>query len=410
VTRKETPVVGASPGRELEYLARACEEAAEDVVSIHAGESVSYNLDFDLLCPVLFQNPGAGSKEFRTETIASVRRILGGASHSGFSLVMSGYTWLEFFDQLAHTEAHLRTARPDLYSSVDERLLREQLLTSDGLRQQLRKLTADGLNAQVRGPIDSMTRLLASGVIRGIGDIVDTSAVRRSADKQQFERFYSEHRERRLAGDSGRRATIDSEFHYKIDAANNCLTLAVAEAGQPNAYFVTATPMNLRQLTTRGETYARLDRTPLFVLNAREMEATGAVSDAHAYLKRQARRSAEYAEEVGSARRLRDVPLASQLEVIRHFRDVSQWLATTEPIDVEDIEKTVDDIALAVRDPSGLRERISDAIGDLKTGAAELEQAAAALDLGYVSEFDFRDDPILARVRTQLGLELRGNP
>jgi hypothetical protein len=47
---------------------------------------------------------------------------------------------------------------------------------------------------------------------------------------------------------------------------------------------------------------------------------------------------------------------------------------------------------------------LDEAAEDAKAGARRLEQHAGALDLSYIDEFDFRDDPVLNRMRTNLGV------
>ncbi len=390
------------PAKELEYLARACQESAEDIRAIKRGEPVNYNLDFALLCPVVFQQPGKGSKDFFLPSAPSVRRILSNAKASAFQIVISGYTMMEIFDQLAHMRHRLRTARPDLYSSVDEGVLRGQLMTSEQLRADLLQFTERGLDALTRVPVDYMRSLLDSGAIRGIGDVLDSSLIRRYADRDQLERFFAEHRAQRIRGET--RDVLDSEFHYKIDAVNSCLTLAMVEAGSTPAYLVTHTPTSIRQCTVKGAHYARLDRTPLFVMNAMELGDKEHVDDEVAYLERTARRCLEYAAEIKPNRPLREAAVDTRLGAIRQLVDISKMLGRTEPIRAQDIEEDVEEITAALRDPAGMHERIAGAVMELEQGAQRLEAEAASLDLGYVSEFDFSDDPVLARVRRQLGL------
>jgi len=334
----------------------------------------------------------------------AIRRVLSNADAGAFQVVISGYTMMEIFDQLAHMRHRLRTARPDLYSSVDERALREQLMTSEQLRAELLQYTEPGLDTLTRAPVEHVTSLLESGAIRGIGDVLDTSLIRRHADSAQFERFFAEHRGHRLSGERDR-SIADSEFHYKIDAVNSCLTLAMVDAGSTPAYLVTPTPMSIRQCTVGDAFYARLDRTPLFVMNAMELMDKRVVEDEIRYLERTARRCLEYAEEIGPDRSLDDAAFDLKLEVTRHFYDISRMLGRTEPLVVKDIEESVEEIALALRDPDGMQARITSAVKEMQDGAKRLDAHASTLDLGYVSEFDFSDDPVLARVRRELGLD-----
>jgi hypothetical protein len=408
MTARHQPHADRAPGKELQYLARACRESFEDIAALRAKTTVVYNFDFALLCPVLFKQPGLGSKDFFSPPTAAVRRVLATSVETGFQIVISGYTLSEFFDQLAHKESHLRKSSPYLYGSVEESALREQLMTSETLRRELSQYTPRGLDAQMRAPVEQMMALISSGAIRGVGDVLDASTVRRVADRDQFERFYQEQRQQRLPGDTGRRDLVDNEFHYKIDAANSCLTLAIAEAASaPSAYFVTSTPLNIRQCTLGKSSYARLDRTPLFVMNAQALRRNGHIEDELRYLDKMTRRSLELADEIGVQRTLRELPATLRLELTAHFLMFQQALGRTEPISGESIEREVDEIMDALSEPDALQQDMQDAAATLRLGARHLEKETSALDLGYVSEFDFSDDPVLARVRKQLGLKSR---
>lgn len=213
---KKTVTTVRDPVKELEFLARACQECAEDVSAIRRGEPVNYNLDFALLCPVVFPQPGKGSKDFFLPPAQSVRRVLANAEAGAFQVVISGYTMMEVFDQLAHMRRRLRTVRPDLYSSVDKGALREHLMTSRQLRAQLLQYTQRGLDSLTRKPVEYLEGLFDSGAVRGIGDVFDTSLIRRHADRDQLKRLYAEHCEQRMGSDD--RDTMDIEFHYMIDA------------------------------------------------------------------------------------------------------------------------------------------------------------------------------------------------
>lgn len=392
------------PAKELEFLARACQESAEDISAIKRGEPVNYNLDFALLCPVVFPQPGKGSKEFFLPPAPSVRRVLTNAEAGAFQIVISGYTMMEVFDQLAHMRRRLRSVRPDLYSSVDKGALREHLMTSQQLRAVLLQYTERGLDSLTRKPVEYLGHLFDSGAVRGIGDVFDTSLIRRHADRDQLQRFFAEHCEKRMSSDD--RDTMDVEFHYMIDAFNSCVTLAMVESGEIPAYLVTHTPTSLRQCTVGDRNYARLDRTPLFVMNAMELGEKEVVDDEVAYLKRTARRCLDYAAELKPRRSLREAPVDVRLGATRQLVDISNMLGRTEPVRIQDIEGDVEEITAALRDPAGMQERIAGAVKELEAGAQQLEAKAASLDLGYVTEFDFSDDPVLERVRRDLGVAL----
>lgn len=68
------------------------------------------------------------------------------------------------------------------------------------------------------------------------------------------------------------------------------------------------------------------------------------------------------------------------------------------------MEQEIEDITASLRNPDQMRNDIADAVAYLENGARRLEAQTSSLDLGYVHEFDFSDDPVLARVRRELSL------
>jgi hypothetical protein len=79
-------------------------------------------------------------------------------------------------------------------------------------------------------------------------------------------------------------------------------------------------------------------------------------------------------------------------------------LGSAEPIVADELERSVEEITAALKEPRQIQERLEQARREIKLGAQRLEGEVAALNLGYVSDFDFSDDPVLLRVRRELGL------
>lgn len=397
--------------KEFQFVVRAIGECMDDLRTSERGSPVSYNMDFGLLCPVLFSKPGKGSKDFLAGPVNTTRRVLERGSKDGnFQIVISGPTVIEFFDQLDHALQGARRAAiriPTRYADFDERRLRDQLLTSQELRDDLGHLTRSGLDARLRQPIERMLQLLDSGSVLGIGDVVDIEAVRRATDRSLFESFVRQHRAGRARLDANRRSLADSAFHYKLDAANSCLTLAAARAEGAPTYFLTTTAVNVRQCTVGNVTYARLDRTPLFTINIESMLESGMIDNSARFLKLAAREGLELIKELEGYPSLDDCPPHLQIRMANFYSTYVGPLAATEPGSHVQQEHHVDEIAETIRDRRRIRELLDEAAEDAKAGARRLEQHAAALDLSYIDEFDFRDDPVLNRMRTNLGV-LRG--
>lgn len=396
---------------ELHFVTRAIGEAQEDLTHVRKGNAPIYNLDFALLCPVLFRRPGQGSKSLLTQTKPTMRRILMEASsRSDFQIVVSTPTIVEFFDQLEHTLNYVQRRAalhiPEQYSTIDEDKLRRYLLTSKELREDLVAYTRGGLDQQLREPIDKLLGLLESGALMGMDDVLDGAAVRRAAVPGQFSTFLDEHVSKRAAVDRYRhnREHDDSVFHYKADAGNNCLTLAAAEVRSTPMYFVTTTALNVSQCTVEGKTYARLDRTPLFLLNAIDLEQQENVRSAEGFLRKASLRGIELLTDLPSYATWDECPSHLRIEVGRFLADYLAHLANPGDGQTLSIQADSKDITRTIRQPALVRELLDEAAENARRGAQEIERHEALLNLNYIDEFDFRDDPVIERMRTNLGI------
>lgn len=391
---------------EINYVVRAVGECQEDLATAKAGNGpVIYNIDFGLLCPVLFKSPGQGSSPFMVSAAAATRTVLEkGAGHHAFRIVMSGLTLLEFFDQLNHTLSSIQRAslRIPEYATFDESQMRDTLMSSDQLRARLLAFTRRGLDAQVRQPINKIMGYLESGSVVGIADVLDVAAVRKATDTAQFRELFAQ--QLALRSQNDRRKPEDSAFHYKIDAANICLTLAAARADGVPAYFVTTTPLNLRQLHVGGRTFARMNATPQYLINLESLKRKGVIDDEQLFLERAARRGLELADDLRKRESLEKAPADVQIELVNFFGNYHRRLSATTRAEREAMEADLEEIMRVVRDPKRVRDLISEATDDLRDGARRLEDYSEQLDLGYVHEFDFENDPVLERVRRNLGI------
>jgi hypothetical protein len=397
----------ASLVKQLEFFAGACAESRDDLEAIARGQRINYHLDFSLLAPILFRMPSEGSNDFLVSTRDATRRILDiGGGKRDFQLVVSGFTVWEFFDQIRHQLEGLSTPVPELYAAVDTTVLREELLTSDQLRQRLYRFTEAGLDQTVRAPVERMLSWVSTGVIRGIGDVVDLPAVRAATDSAQFNVFLQEHMSRRLAREHKRKRP-DSEFHYKMDAGNACLTLAAANAGGPRAYFVTTTGLNRRQCQLHGENLARFDKTPLFVRNACELRDARLIDNELELVDQVAEGALEHAERLRHLTSLDDGSPYTRRRFARFYHDDVMLLAQTVPVDPDTLESQVEDIVRTLADPHGMRDAVREATEDVKRGARELESQLEAADLDYIDEFDLAKDPVMLGLKKRLGLRVR---
>jgi hypothetical protein len=402
---------------QLSYFLHVFGECLEDVRRSRNGVPIYYNVDFSLLCPILFSSSDAppGSKEFLVSTKESMRRVLDKKPEEGhYKLVVSGPTVIEFFDQLDHLLRYLEQRIPALstqFGIKDEALLRSSFKTSKEIQRDLRDLpllTQKGLDERVRAPINKLLKLLDDGAVRGIGDVLDEKTIRAETSRSVFDRFVAEQGSRRRTGDN--RAIDDRTFHYKIDAANNCLTLAASKIAGVSVPFVTTTPLNVQQCTVGSEVFARLDRTPLFLLNLHQLKQSRQIGDEIHFLNIAAREAIELLAELPRYSSLHEVPSGVQLRLARFYFYDGPIALLNKGYSGEadkDQERDVDEILKNLSDPSRIRGFLKDAVQDVKDGARLIELHKTKFDLPYLDQFDFANDPVIERIKNDLGVNLK---
>ncbi len=256
-------------------------------------------------------------------------------------------------------------------------------------------------------PIDRLIKLLDSGVVKGIGDALDGKTLREATERDRFATFLEEHRTRRLPMDSHKRDPQDSLFHYKMDVANNCLTLAASELEGVRAFFVTPTPLNVQQCTKGPTTFARLERTPLYILNASRMLKEGIIADEAKFFKAAAREALELVRDLNNYERLEQCPNHLQLRLSRFYTDYVSLLNRARlPSQHHVADESVEEMIRHLRDKNQLQKMLDDAVQDVRDGARLVELQETSFDFPYIEQFDFSDDPVLNRIKGELGISL----
>lgn len=396
------PLKVSSIIRRLQVYARACADACDDISVTRGGVPVNYNLDFSLLRPVLFS---AGQSADNAASARATWRMLDPSAPPGpYRLVISGLTLIEFFDHLEHKASSLRQSRPELYSAVPKRLLSDALATSAELRARLHRFTERGMNAALREPIQELEALLRRGALAGIGDVLNVAAVRQATDEREFEKLFNEQRSRRLPHD--RRSLVDSEFHYKIDTGQNCVTRATAKTNGPIAYFVTDTQLNIAQCQVGDTNLARLDLTPLFVRNATADREARRIPDEIQFLDDVALEALTLEERLTpyAGQIFDDLPRQLRIRVARFLEDDIMPLSRTDRRTGATEDLYVDEILEALSRPGRMRTTMEDTIDAAAEDARRLEAEWQELDISYAQKFDLSDDPVVNRLRHRLGV------
>lgn len=395
----------------LNGFLRTCGECIDDLKINQKGVPIYYNIDFSLLCPILFNFEKAppGSKDYLISEKASMRRVLDKAPNEGhFELVISGATVVEFFDQLHHRFQFVTNRIPSLRNQFpikdlkDEALIRKGLATSADIRRDLALFTQEGIDQQLRAPINRLLKLLDTHKVQGIGDVLDGNEVRKNTDKSLFDEFLAEQRARRHDG----RSPEDRLFHQRVDSANNCLTMAASQLIGVRAPFVTTTALNMKQCTIDGQVFARVARTPLFLLNLYKLKANREIGDELAFLDSAVRETMELLNELEAYGHYDNVPDGIKLRLAR-LVGTSVAMLSKGSRDDEAGAEHLEEIMNNLSDQKRLQEIVDSAMQDAKDGAQLLEMHSARFDLPYLDEFDFSNDPVIARIKKDLGVGLK---
>lgn len=396
--------------RLLSYYVRAISDGLEDLKAQQEGIPLYYNLDFSLLCPVLFNKTPVGSKDFLMKSKDGMSTILSkGLDEGHFNIVMSGATLLEFYDQLNHLLAgyHARVSGVvQKYKEINPSDLRDLIVSSDHIRNELAIITARGVDGEIRQPINRLLGYLDKGTVRGIGDVVDAESLRGKSNVEQFNSFFEQQRARRLKQEE-HRGVEDSLFHYRIDAANNCLTLAAAELEAVRTPFVTPSPLNIRQCTVDGNSFGRVEKTPLLLLNLQREKLKNTIPNETEFLEYTMREALELEAALRHFGRIEEIPNYTQLRLARFYSGPAGILSESGGVSERELENEhIEEMVERLSSEAGVRDLVEEAKEDIRDGARLIEMSAANFDVEYLDQFDFDNDPVVNRIRENLGVKL----
>ena len=395
----------------LSYYVRALSDGLDDLKAHRSGVPLYYNIDFSLLCPVIFNRRPLGSKDFLMKSKDGMSTVLSkGLNEGHFNIVMSGATLLEFFDQLNHMLSSYEdrvTGIIDKYRRTNPTDLRELIVSSDDIRNELSIITNRGVEDEIRQPINRLLGYLDSGTVRGIGDVIDAQELRGASDPEKFNSFFEQQRAKRLRNEI-HRSVEDSLFHYRIDAANACLTLSAAEVDSSRTPFVTPSPLNIRQCTVNGNSFARVEKTPLLLLNIQRQKARNAIEDEAGFLEYTMREALELEAALRHFGCIEEVPNYTQLRLARFYSGPASLLNDSGSITERDMDgEHVEEIVEKLSSEAGIRDMVEEAQEDIRDGAKLIEMNTTNFDVEYLDQFDFDSDPVVTKIRKNLGVNLK---
>ncbi|HEX5852237.1 MAG TPA: hypothetical protein VFY36_04005 [Solirubrobacteraceae bacterium] len=402
--------------KQAHYYAMAFGQCMEDFDAHAQGRQLFYHLDFTLLYPQCFDRAPSGTNPPLLSTKEQMSRVLSGAAdYPRFQLIISGATVLEFQDMLAHTIQEIQLRFPKMPSL---RQLREEAGLSSSLnvgaridslhKQHLELLTADGRADRVRRPIKRLLSWIDSRTIEPASDVMDMSAVQSfiRGKGKLFERYVEEHRAARLPRET-QRSVQDSLFHYRVDAANVVFTWAARDNSSGDVLFVSPTGLNIAQCNDGSVALGRSHLAPLWLMNADEQSAVGAIGDIRRYFRRGVIEGEMLAEDIPPSGPDADLPTDTMERVLRYYSRtiglvsyVSEKTRREQTLSRGDVER----IEEVVADPQKIREAQEEMVEEIRDGARTIDTRIPDEDREYLSEFRFEDDPVLKRIRKQLGL------
>ena len=142
---------------------------------------------------------------------------------------------------------------------------------------------------------------------------------------------------------------------------------------------------------------ARLDRTPLFLLNLYRLKhsASPQIGDELNFLDLAAREAVALREELQAYSDLDGVPNYTQVRLARFYRGPVALLDQGSRVDDSVDDQQISEILAVLSDQTRIQKAIKEAAQDIKDGARLVELHSTYFDLPYIEEFKFDKDPVI---------------
>lgn len=394
------------------YIESTIASCINDLNQSFSGRLPIYNIDFSLICPLLFEKPVEGSKEYLVSSKDLMNRILDSDGFDGVChIAISGATYYEFLDQLEHTRHCIQTKLPRIINRNIESILNDNdfLMKSDNIRDSLLVLSKKGYKTRIKEPIQKLRILIEKNAINGLGDFLEPPS-KKDIEKIRplYEQILRDQTTFRLRKDHSRREDDDSVFHYKMDTANICLSFLYAKERSCVPLFTSPSGMNIQFCTDKDNRMGRNPAVPLFLKNAIWLKKNNLIPDAKEYLEDAMNEINDINMKLGKYKDI-DNPYLRK-KVFQFYKTYGLPLykgAIKRGINYRE-DYFDEEIIAEIRDRVGNEKAtlatIESAIEDLKTGAKELDDLAHLFDTSYFDPFGLNDDPIVKRIKNNLRL------
>jgi len=369
-----------------------------------------YNLDFSLLAAMLFPGVDSAAKSFLPNTREIGDWIVEHYDNTEpYVLAVSGAMYFEFLDQLHHRVESLHVSLPRYTSENFLTVIRKELLQqSQELIDKLTLITQKGTEAMIVQPTERFLKLIKESKLKGLGDFLQMPS---KADlfgiKQEFDQIVNTQKSLRLASDiQAGRSVKDSEFHYKMDAINICLSRFFAKDLHSKAFFVTPSVTNLKSCKIDHDLVGRHMLVPLFLKNVHDLEKTKYLPDKLQFLVETLNRCEELKKKLEpyqSSDDIRLVPPVILIQLKTFYREYYGLLSRTRRFDPLDLRHDAqEELTEIISSRTKLQEHIEITISKASEAAMKIQEHEALFGISYLEAFELEDDPIYKKIRNDL--------
>lgn len=397
------PITLSDHKQKISYLSGVIGQTLRDHrVIASEGGNIFYNLDFGLICPLLFNHPSEGSNDFLEPVTQWMKHVLNVASNNeDLRFIMSAATLYEFYDQMNHFLESLKQSKPALLENYfRKRIDDDSGITTDEIRKNLSIFSEQGYNENVLQPVNRLLRYLDDGIIYGVGDYFDSlTPTEVGMFNTLTESFLEQHRVKRLSAPTNKRSFNDSMFHFRMDCINNALSLVLAKRKGHTPLFVTPTALNLQQCIAGESNFGRYDRVPLFYLNLGLLELKNHFPDAEDFLSDGFRVATNLCKELEGYDSMEKVPFYLREKMEAFYRMYAAPLASHRIFDESPNGDVREEITKVLSSRQRMSEIIDHAVEDIQLAAIELEQYSERIDTSYMDNPETLQDPILKKLK-----------
>jgi hypothetical protein len=390
------------------YVLGVIASCLEDLSLCKKSGRLIYNLDFCLLFPHFFNKPAIGSREYLLSAKEWMPRLLNEASTCDlFTIAISGPTFFEFLDQLKHQIDDFKINIPTLAREQAQKNIRyDGLIKSTKIRDKLSILSSRRYWEGTSAPIEKLIGYLNTGAVTGIGDYVSKPSQKTTAYLTYlFDKLINDQIENRMRHDS--RNPEDCMFHYKIDAFNICLAILCSRECQIPMPLVTCCEFMLQNCTDSGNTLGRMDRVPLFLKNAYLAEKKKEIPNMEDFLAGALRAGSNLSSILMRNNNDEDISPYERDEIAVFHHIYVRRLSTFSENNTNDFdEREIDEIIDTIENEKRMNEILEKAVIDIQCYSQKLvESYLNKINVSYLNEFGFRNDPILEKIRKELNIE-----